>query len=172
MNASYIARAAAKGTAVLLSLLAFGADADAFLDDDDGERLMAEYERFQLFHRCASMGLLVMMDDGKGKGALAADSVEVAARSRLRAARIFDEEGDPVLLVYVTKTRRSGAFAVSLHFSKFMTDLSTGDTRRATTWMHSAVGIDQDNSLLRGLLAEMLDEFVDAYLRVNAESCS
>ncbi len=147
-----------------------------------------ERERFNLYTGCAAVGLVVhaFYDDPDGSlGGIdhaLKNKTETAVRSRLRAARIYDPEevfgitrgnGDPEASDYLSVTvdrvdpdrlaaaELEGPYSLRLGFNKSgIQDPRSGIAQRINTWELSLIGSFED-------FREMLDRFMDSYLRVN-----
>ncbi|WP_420441698.1 hypothetical protein [Candidatus Palauibacter sp.] len=118
-----------------------------------------DYSRFRLYTGCA-MDLFVHASGGTG---LAEGETEVAVRSRLRAARIYDPEALDSLHVFVSRWEIAGEVRYRFELSFWKTgfqDPRTGTSGGTPTWETEAIGRFE---ALRGLL----DRFLDEYLRVN-----
>ena len=98
--------------------------------------------RFQLYTGCAPVGLLVAMGAENVPG-LTRSAVEIAARSRLRGARIFDrlvrpvdlrERESPVLHVSILGYEPINSFSVALALYKPVGDSLSGASGMAITW--------------------------------------
>ena len=76
-----------------------------------------DYDRFQLWNECRSMILMVenidMVDDAAANS-LTTEGIEIAVRSRLRAARIYSdyETGSDWPHLYINVTVARSAFSV------------------------------------------------------------
>lgn len=129
--------------------------------------------RFKLWTDCAP--LLLVVDDLPPDAAdigLTRQSVETLVHIRLRAAQIYSTKGGTPYL-HVNVSVRGGNHSIVFKFGKNVTDskysLLSG---YATTWSRENGGTHGENvELLRQSISEFTDEFVDEYLRVNADSC-
>ncbi len=130
-------------------------------------------ERFQLYTRCAEMGLQVQLDrKDDDLGDLTTGQIEQAVRSRLRAARLYRETGYGLLSVRVLTVER--AFTTQLYFLKPVRDAVSGMVRFAVTWHRVGVGTygsDGGNYVI-STLSQAMDGFIDEYLRVNEAACA
>lgn len=131
-------------------------------------------ERFELYTRCAAMGLAVdLQDDGDDLDGLTAGRIEQAVRSRLRAARLYRQvsDSDYLLSVYVHVARR--AFSVDLDFYKPLYDPVSGRTWIAITSEESITGTHgTDANFVVSAVSQLMDGFLDDYLRVNEVACT
>lgn len=101
---------------------------------------------------------------------LAEDAIETAVRSRLRGARLYDDEGLEYLYVNVNVIRH--AFSMLIEYHKPVMDLASGQVYPAGTWNTGAVGTHgRDAGYVLSWVSQYADKFIDEYLRVNAESC-
>ena len=128
------------------------------------------FERFQFYNACRPVGLLVeeLPRDAKKIG-LSTKAVRLAAESRLRAARLYTDTPTSWLLVKVLVL--GDAFSVSVSFAKWVTDRS-GLSGPAPTWSSRGLGTHAgESTYIRSHLSDYLDEFLNEYLRVNAEAC-
>lgn len=137
--------------------------------DSSGRR-----DSFELFNACRPMGLVVenLHDDAADIG-LTKESLQAAAESRLRAARLYTEDmvtaGFTYLWLSVTVTGR--AFNITLGYNKWVTD-EFGHTSRAQTWVTGGTGTHgSDAGYVVSSLSRYLDTFLAAYLRANEEAC-
>ena len=105
---------------------------------------------------------------------LTEDAIEVAVRSRLRAARIYSEDEYEAawsyLYVNVTVIRRR--LRHSGQVQKDVKDLATKLEFPATTWDTGSTGRHgKDPNFILSNVARHADKFIDEYLRVNADAC-
>ncbi len=129
--------------------------------------------RFKLWTDCTPLLLVVddLPPDAAGIG-LTRQSVETLVRNKLRAAQIYSTTGGTPYL-HVNVSVKAGDHSIVFKFGKNVTDskysLLSG---YATTWSRENGGTHGENvELLRQSISEFTDEFVDEYLRVNADSC-
>ncbi len=137
--------------------------------------------RFQLYTGCAPVGLLVAMDAEAIPG-LTRSAVEIAARSRLRGARIFDglvRASDlrarefPVLRVSITGYEPINSFTVALALYKPVRDTLSGASGMAITWqgLLTTGYHGGDGGYVLQSHAQLMDEFIDDYLAANDRAC-
>ena len=131
--------------------------------------------RFQLYNACRPMEVLVEAFAGNGESriGLTRQGFELAAESRLRAARLYSEDHDESggAYVYLRTTVVSSAFTVEVHYKKVVTD-EFQIAAPASTWERGFSGTHgRDASYVMSSLSELLDEFLAAYLRVNEAAC-
>ena len=145
-------------------------------------------ERFALLTECASVVPVfeseveeeVKRGDEWESVGLTEAAVRRAVTSRLRAARVYAEVdrerpwqqlGLPRLHIDIVAFEGTG-FSVSADFRKGLLDEYSGVRRRMTTWFRTTSGMDGGNAtLVLGGLSQVMDIFIDEYLRVNAEAC-
>lgn len=128
-------------------------------------------DRFRLWNACKPMRLVVesLRQDAADIG-LAEDAIEVAVRSRLRGARLYDAGGSELLYVNVNVSGR--AFSTSIGYHKAVLDPASGQIYPTETWNTGAVGTHGgDAGYVLSAVSQYADKFIDEYLRVNAESC-
>ena len=128
------------------------------------------YDRFRLWNDCQAMGVLV---EDLGRDAteigLTKSAIETAVRSRLRAARLYDDSlGLPYLYVNINVV--GPAFSIKVDYNQAM--VSAGGLGFAPTWETGSTGTHGKNGsyILSNVSMEM-DRFIDEYLRVNADAC-
>ena len=131
---------------------------------------------FQLGTRCQPIDLVVeyLSQDAAAIG-LAQRSIETLVRSRLRAARIYDESV-PTPYLYVNVNVSGLAFNISVQFKKLLCDTDSTPSipicRIATTWDMGGTGTHGQNSqYILQVIPGYIDRFIDEYLRVNADHC-
>ena len=127
---------------------------------------------FQLWNACRPTHLVVQgLNNDAAEMGLTKERIETLARSRLRAARIYRNSLFETYL-YVRITVISRAFATEIKFKKYLFDPISEENYHAPTWTAESVGTHGQNAsfILQGL-SELVDEFIDEYLRVNAEAC-
>ena len=105
---------------------------------------------------------------------LTTGAIEIAVRSRLRAARIYSEDYSETAwsFLYVTVNLFGPAFSINVNYKKDVKDLATMLEHRATTWNTGSVGTHgREPNFILSSVAQYADEFIDEYLRVNAGAC-
>ena len=132
-----------------------------------------DLERFQLFNECRPMFLLVeTLPKGAEVIGLTVNSLAIAARSRLRSARLYTDTARSEYL-YINVNVVGPAFSATLAFKKSVYDPVSALTRYAQTWEVGATGTHgKDAADVRSVVAENMDEFLDAFLRVNQAACA
>ena len=138
-------------------------------------------DRFELWARCQPMELVVEdLSNSTKKIGLRKAEIERAVRSRLRGARIYtDKLGDHFLYVRVSIV--GSAYSARVAFSRVVEALLVGTLTPkgrgrilgfAATWETSSLGIHRDRpDYILSTVARHTDEFIDEYLRVNADAC-
>ena len=132
---------------------------------------VSESDRFYLWNECRPTSLFVerLPDDATATG-LTEEAIEIAVRSRLRAARLYSDSALSYLYINVNVVGR--AFGIGVEYNKYVRDLATKLERRATTWDVGSTGTHggDSNFILSGV-TQHTDEFIDEYLRVNTDAC-
>ena len=134
-----------------------------------------DFDRFQLFNNCETMGLVVSVtaeDETAKDVGLTEERVRFAVESRLRGARLFRSGPDlPVLGVEINVV--SGAFAVSMRYYKMLFDSVSGSSGFAIAWLTGTTGTHGSKSeFIVSSLSKSLDQFLTEYLRVNESACT
>lgn len=133
-------------------------------------------DRFRLHGDCAPMGFYVIgfPDDELTALGLTKDSVEVLVRSRLRAARLYDTDDTEAHHLFIAVGAVGpAAFSVSVEFRKPVYDYASESLGPATTWDRAFFGTHgRDPSYIRESLSQLMDIFLDGYLRVNEDACA
>lgn len=128
-------------------------------------------DKFKLFNSCGPMSILVegLPPDAAEIG-LTKLSLRTAVESRLRSARLYDEEVSewPYLNVNVA----GQAFSIGLAYNRWM--CHSGDLcGYAKTWEVGSAGTHgKDAGYVRSFVVEHMDSFILEYMKVNEESCS
>ncbi len=165
-------RGLAYGT-LLLATATLGGAPIAGLEAQAG----GDLDRFQLFTSCAPVVPSVIPPTDAWRHhweniGLREDAVRRAVTSRLRSARIYSEEFRGSLLsIEVGISNR--AFHLDVKFHKLLRDAYTDIDGFAVTWSNgltSILGASAASQIL-GHLSQLMDRFIDDYLRVNAEAC-
>ena len=159
-------------SAVLVALAALAFPVLATELEGRADRTESALDRFELLNDCRPMYLLVEhLSAEASRIGLTAGSVEVAVRSRLRAARLYTDNRSGAYL-YVNVNVSANVASATLDFKKLVVDPASGVTGPATTWQRGFVATHaSDAAFVRGGIAGMVDEFIDAYLRVNQQAC-
>ena len=132
-------------------------------------------DRFMLWNECRDVGLVVNdLPESVAAFGLDVDAIEVTARSRLRAARLYAEPRSVTGLSYllVLVNAAGPAFNISLEYLKPVIDIVTMREGRARFWSTGETGLHGKNpQYLLSSVAELSDRFIDEYLRVNRDAC-
>lgn len=134
---------------------------------------VSAYDRFRLWNNCGPMSLAV---EGLSKRAtdigLTRGAITTSVRSRLRSARLYD--ADTVVFLSVTVTVVGVAFGTGVKFFKPVRDMATGAITSASTWYSDATGVygGGGSGYILSSVSQLTDEFIDEYLRVNADACT
>ena len=130
------------------------------------------FSRFQLFANCEPMDVWIIGFDNPDAPNidLTRDSVQAAAESRLRSARLYRSTSSLYLHIGVTLTER--AFGVDVDYNKPVIDQFSGESFTAVTWRSGSIGTHGgDASYVLSYISRHLDKFLVEYLRVNEEAC-
>ncbi|MCY3536197.1 MAG: hypothetical protein F4162_03245 [Synechococcus sp. SB0676_bin_10] len=128
-----------------------------------------------LFTRCSRMRTVIDVQKNRialGQSVPTQDAVRRAVTSRLRSARLFnDQEEDLFLHVHVHVV--GPAFSIGVELNKRLTDeLYSGLSFLAPSWQTSSTGTSGNgSSYIISSLGQALDRFIDEYLRVNEKNC-
>lgn len=137
------------------------------------EETVTNLDRFKLWNDCKPTNLVVegLGDDAK-EISLAVGDIEVSARSRLRAARIYTASETANSYLYIRVNVGSSVFSIDQDYKKQTQDLASGWSNYATTWESGSFGSHGgDASYILSRLSRHVDEFIDEYLRVNEMAC-
>ena len=131
-------------------------------------------ERFRLWSACLPMSLIVESFSDRAAFGLTEQAVLTTARSRLRAARIYDD-GDASRILALTINILNDepgrqTYGLGFQYLKLMTDAASGEINLAISWDSGSVGYG-DHVFVLAKVSERIDEFIDEYLRVNADAC-
>ena len=132
---------------------------------------ISSYDKFRLWNECSGVDLLIehLSEDELSIG-LSEESIESTIRSRLRSARIFNE--DHYDYIYVQIGVLDSAWTVNMELRKIVRDMSSEEMNSAQTWSNGRIGTHaNDHQYILGSLATMTDQFVDEYFRVNDSAC-
>ncbi len=129
-----------------------------------------QLDRFRLWNGCGPADLVVEhLSDAAGEIGLTRDAVTTAARSRLRAVRLYDDEATSYL--YVNANVAGSAFGMGIEFRKWVTD-DNGQRGYASTWHIGSTGTHGgDAGYILSSIAQDMDHFIKEYMRVNADAC-
>jgi len=147
---------------------------------------VSKHDHFGLWNNCNLVLLLLLFEENEHaiKIGLTSDRIETTVHSRLRGARIYND--DLLAHGYLKLTVNIGsAFNVGFYFQKWMVDnqwmvaidanekLPLNASGFAITWRNSSTGYhgSQGSNFILSTIAEMADKFIDEYLRVNASAC-
>ena len=136
---------------------------------------VSDYDRFQLWNKCRPMELVVpgLTGDAIKLGVTEA-AITVAARSRLRAARLYTEDtGEAAwsdIIVYANVF--AGAITVGAEYRKIVTDAATEFIYPTVTWKVLSTGMHGHRAdFILSHVTGKVDLFIDEYLRVNEAAC-
>ena len=158
----------ALATAVLLSTVP-PIDAEDVMDSSS----KARRDCFELGNVCNPINLLVEAIDSNDEAmGLTRKAIITTIRSRLRAARLYKSgRGAYRYYLYVNVNTLDPAFTIKVQFNKMFTDPVSGVESSAITWDKGTVGKAPNAAYILSVLAQLTDEFIDSYLRVNAPAC-
>ena len=183
--------------ALVLAVLWSGSSLPGDLDEDFADIKKLLSVELQLWANCYPVNLYISLDADAKK--ILGDTVRTLIRSRLRAARLFND-GDPLLeprlivsvLVIPEKASVSSsarppharAFVITFSLYKFVVDgiwptgkwdpeqrLDNNFKGLAITWEDGKIGSWGDRAFILSGVSELTDQFIDEYLRVNADAC-
>ena len=165
-----------------------GADEPLFPEED---AVMQEFlkarEDFRLFNDCRPMPLEVWVSENNFE--LTRERILTLVESRLRAARLYrapvtlegldDKSLERMIeyrqsnqLVIGVDTFESGrAYSISMIFRKWLSDSASSENGFGDTWQVGSYGINGTASGILQTVSEMIDEFINEYLRVNGVAC-
>lgn len=138
------------------------------------ERIKSLAERLttdiiQLGTECGRVGLVVRVHDSE-ENQLTEEAVSIAARSRLRAARLYAAPGTQAMGILQARVMLSeDEFTYRLWFEKEQLDLMSGIRDWSPTgWDQWRFGGHGGNAnFVLSSITRSLDKFIDNYLRVN-----
>ena len=158
-------RFAAVSVALVALALSFPASGET------GATAEGSWERFQLFASCERMAVDIgHLGPGVREIGLTKESIQAAAESRLRSARLFDS--DATTYLRITAIAHSVAFALQVEYLKSLHDPLTGLVAAAPTWSYTFLGTHgRSSNYIMSSLSGLLDQFLVEYLRVNEEAC-
>ena len=137
-----------------------------------------DVDLFQLWNDCDPIRLLVeLLPEGAKKIGMTRERIQTMAESRLRAARIYSPIGIGYLYVNLNYLdTNAGAYNLIASFKPLVYRDWIGDhiakKNSASTWDSTYLGVSAGNSVfIMQTISEQIDEFINEYLRVNADSC-
>lgn len=136
---------------------------------------ISDWDRFRLFNACRPMELVVedLTPNAQAVG-LTRERIQLAAESRLRAARLYTGSREKAnrAYLYINIHVVGRAHKISVQYKKWVTDLATNSNGLATTWNTGSTGTHGgDAGFIIQDLSSHLDEFLAGYLRVNESAC-
>ena len=130
----------------------------------------SDWDRFRLWDRCRPMDLRVYVDEGATAIGLTEETVTATVRSRLRAARLYENGSESEFFAGVQVL--GFAFQVNVYYLKEMADAASMQMGRVIAWQDGNFGTHRrDSGFVLSSLSESIDGFIDEYLRVNAPVC-
>ena len=136
-----------------------------------GETAAERVDRFELFADCRPMRLVVEhLHSDASKIGLTEESLQAAAESRLRSARLYNSEALPYLYINVNVVGH--AFSINLSFKKMVHDRLSDITNLAATWDTNFTGTHGgDSGYILSLVSRGMDRFILQFLRLNEVAC-
>ncbi len=140
---------------------------------------ISDQGRFELFNFCRPMMLVVEdLPPAAQAAALTRERIQLAAESRLRAARLYTESREKAnrAYLYVRIHVLGRGHNITVEYKKWVTDLATNSNGHATTWNTGIAGTHGGEAalgsdfIIQGL-SSLLDKFLAGYLRVNEPAC-
>ena len=143
---------------------------------------VSDYERFQLDNGCFPFQLEVRYSEKEaGSFDLSKERIETVVRSRLRAARLYEEPSEwrSGSFLHVDVKVASTAFSFGFSFHKLMREVmsisrmaSEGQhLYQSVTWQYGGTGTYARTSDIISTVSEATDHFIDEFLRVNDATC-
>ena len=162
---------AARWTAVLVMLAAFGPATAQNSGKTVQEELARKLELFQLCTLEARMDLLLNpLPDHVARTGLTGNAVREVVESRLRRARVFNPNAGPLLqALFVLGEPEDGHipfYSIELAFLRDLVAQRLGLSALAETWSTGGAG-QGDVSAFLDHLGALVDTFVAEYLRVQ-----
>ena len=133
---------------------------------------------FKLWNDCEPVFLVVEnLDDSAEKNGLTKRRIQTMAESRFRAARIYTDNLAGALFHVRIQLLDHGEFHILVSFNTVVHRDWSFDhhakTNYAQTWWTGSIGRSAGNSgFIMQNLSEHIDEFINEYLRVNANGCN
>ena len=145
---------------------------------------VSDLDRFRLWNACRPMGLSVdgRSDPANVIGPIKEDII-VATRDQLRAAHLYTELFGKAAGAYlhvkvevvgnnVARDVVRAAVHVQVSYAKLMTDPGTMLEHFLPSWQTGTVGTyGRGPMAVHRLVAQVIDEFIEEYRRVNAAAC-
>ena len=119
-------------------------------------------DRFQLWNKCRPVNLVV-------EHSLSEERITIAVRSKLRAARLYDADAQTWL--HIREYGASLTTGVTAQYTKELTDTISGESAWMITWSRIREGVLVGVGFALESASQLTDEFIDEYLRVNADAC-
>ena len=130
-------------------------------------------DRFKLWNACKPVNLYVdIVPDDVAVTGLTLEAIATTVRSRLRAARLYDDRSAfPALSMRFRSAPGVVVSGLEGVFLKIVSDPISGEIGSAITWSISQLGRGGDATLILALFSQLTDRFIDDYLRVNGPAC-
>ena len=133
-----------------------------------------QLDRFELYMACARLDLLISVSEESDDdlAELTEEPVRRAVTSRLRSARLLTSDSPSTPYLRVAVSGIGNAFSIRIRLNKPVFDPASGMSFSTPTWLTGTTGTHGRNrQFIRGAVAELMDEFIDEYLRVNEAAC-
>ena len=156
-----------------LVALAIGLCPLAQAEANDLSDFLRDSERFELWTDCRPVPFQAHALGDATKIGVTKTRIETAVRSRLRGARIYTDSsrGSPFFLSIIVFVR-GAAYSIELELNKTLLDPISSTAFPTPTWGREHWDTHGGNrGYIMALVGEFMDEFIDAYLRVNEDAC-
>ena len=132
--------------------------------------LSDQLEAYEWWADCAPIGLSINLEQSENSPAIISEStVRNAVESRLRAARLMDVRSLTYLSIDI-RTVGNG-FSIVGQLNKPMFDLASEFSFNASAFAYIITGVYSESDYLLNALAELMDDFLNNYLRINEPAC-
>lgn len=169
--------------ASLFCLVAFQAqkstaqDQDGFANQTEGlgrECLADDVYCYRLFTRCEPIQVSVYLSENEI--GLTEERIRNVVESRLRAARLYDQNDSRPLLTVSVDMMAEREFTVvpyslEIEFHKWLFDDITGREFIAGIYDTANYGRSGDAGFIIQIISEHMDRFINEYLRINESAC-
>ena len=140
---------------------------------------VSDLDRFNLWNECRPMVLVVKVVSNEADFlGPTRDAIEVAVRGKLRAAHLFTENDAAAewSFLYINVNVIGPAYSAEISYEKLLEDPATKLKNTAKTWTTGGTGTRNKTpkytlAYILAVVEHHTDEFIDEYLRVNAEAC-
>jgi hypothetical protein len=130
-----------------------------------------DYEKFQFYNKCSLVSLAALLNEEAKKLGITEREIRNLAKSRLRSARIYDEESISTLIVAIEVSKKSPTYSTNIVFN-IPVRTYWGEKGPAGTWTRGGWGMHEGNhNYILSTLPQYIDEFINLYLKVNQKDC-